>query len=143
MKVNIVDAGFTKHDKNPSHVSAFTKEWTLLTWGCDDLGMLKVIASTQSSYSNKGTAIEPMDICTIVPVCALKHSRHSAGYGAVHLNLQSPLIMCQNWEFNPPNKADDALNVTVSHELGNKKKLRSPSAKGKKSSKANASQGEK
>ena len=74
MEVQLVDAGFTKHDSNPAHESPFAKIWKILTIGYDSKKMLQVLLHSQSKYDLNGDSIEPIDILTIAPACSLKYS---------------------------------------------------------------------
>lgn len=121
MDVQIVDAGFTKHDSNPAHESPFAKIWKILTVGYDSKKMLQVLLHSQSKYDVNGDSIEPMDILTIVPACSLKYSGVRTGYGTVNYTLLSPKDMIKRWNISNDSTLNSDLNVTVSRQVINGK----------------------
>ena len=137
MTVTIVDTGFTKHDKNPSHESPFNKEWKLVQWVLNDDNIWDTLLHSQSKYSRAGNIIEPMDVLTTSIVCALKYSTHSRSYGTVQYQLLSPTEMNKRWEINGNDSKDGAsLKVSVSHIVsGGKVKLKPKSKEGAKKGK--------
>ncbi|MGB1097014.1 MAG: hypothetical protein ACPG2Y_00270 [Acholeplasmataceae bacterium] len=125
--VEIHPVGFTKHDKNPKNNSPFKKVWTLLTWYLHDDGMWYAFLAGKSSRDMNNDPIDPIDICCIVPVPALRYQGHKSKFTNIELALISPVSMKQIWSMDDDTeaiKSESEINVTVENNV---KKVRSQS----------------
>ena len=122
MTVFIIDSGFTKHDANPSHFGVYFKPWTLATWGRTENGILQALLLGKARFDIDGYSINPMDVATMVPVCALKYDSHKSSYGTVDYNLLSPAEMLKRWKIKPQAQVgNDGMDVNVEKKLPAKK----------------------